>query len=143
MAAVFLLDGGISLPFFTIFGRIGITMKMPVTSQIIKMNTLCDDLSEPLPAQEHTVKETLDYMSKNAVPISRMLAYMVYRGPGSFFLNRILAWLIRRHMTHIAIYEAAALVFEQINTAPFESITNVARTVNKLEPILGQIEKRS
>ena len=97
-AADALLDTGVSLPFFKIFGReVRLTMKRPYLGGLIRYSKLYRELGYTFDEIEaFSNDQALRFVAEHGWRLSRMIALMICRGlwSGPLFV-RPLSWLVR------------------------------------------------
>lgn len=145
LGAAAILDGGISLPLKTIFGKIRVTMKVPTMAALVRMSVLFEKAGfETSDTSEFTMQQKFDFMNRYSKPISKMVTCGILRSSLMYGLfGSLLAWFIRESMHPVSMLEAWKHIMSSINTAPFEYIMQLAKMINKLEPMQPTEEKRS
>ncbi len=138
-AAGALLDTGVSLPFFKIFGReVRLTMKRPYLGGLIRYSKLYGELGHTFDEIEaFSNDEALRFVAEHGWRLSRMIALMICRGAwsGALFV-RPMSWLVRVCLPPEYLVDANAVFGRLLQTRPF---TNIIRSIEVINPMRSRL----
>lgn len=138
-AADALLDTGVSLPFFKIFGReVRLTMKRPYLGGLIRYSKLYGELGYTFDEIEaFSNDQALRFVAEHGWRLSRMIALMICRGlwSGPLFV-RPLSWLVRICLPPEYLVNANAIFGRLLQTRPF---TNIIRSIEVINPMRSRL----
>lgn len=147
-----LLDAGVTiplkrlrLPFKKTPLEIRLTMKRPCLSGLILVARTY--LSMGVTSEqmwEFTKEQEMKFLAENGKAVSRMIAYMVCRGPlVRKLLTKPVAWLIRNYMSNEHLLGAMKRFVSLMGTDPFIPIIRSAERTNPMTLRLSQKKKGS
>lgn len=147
LAAIAMLDAGISLPLYTVLRKrpFRLTMKIPTTQSLIRISRLYNKMGITREEYEGcSFDEKVRFVATYGKLISRMIAYGIVRGPViGALLNRPVARMLRSTMPPLALAQAWKEILLTIDTAPFGSIIGSATAIDKMKTLMTSRQNRS
>lgn len=138
-AADALLDAGISLPFFKIFGRqVRLTMKRPYLGGLIRYAKLYREIGYTFEEIEaFSNDEALRFVAEHGWKLSRMIALMICRGlwSGTIFVVPM-AWLVRICLPPEYLSMVNVEFGKLLQTHPF---TNIIKSIEVVNPMRSRM----